>query len=93
MRPSQWVEVEIAIAAATPAPIAQMVSMKWEISNARLLLKRLTTQALDINQCFLFITASLICSPPKRVTERRTVRTSAAVGFEPTPTPEGRCAI
>ena len=89
-RPAQWVEVEITIAAATPAPIAQMVSTKLVMIDTSVNLRRLTTQASDfVLQYFLLMSTSLIRSPPKRKTVRRATRTSAAVGFEPTPTPEG----
>ena len=51
--------------------------------------KRLTLQALDFDfLSFLLMMASLTCSPPKRIAVRRTTLASAAVGFEPTPTPE-----
>jgi len=85
----QWVEVEIAIAAAAPAPTAHIVSKIWAVADASLTLKRLTTQALDFDfPCFSLMIASLICSPVNRKTISRAVRASAAVGFEPTPTPE-----
>jgi hypothetical protein len=81
--------VEIAIAAATLVPIAQTVSKKWVMIDTSFDLQRLTALALDFDfLCFLFMMLSLICSPSKRRTGRRTTRTSAAVGFEPTPIPE-----
>ena len=66
-----------------------MVSKKWVMLDASFDFKRLTVQALDFDfLSFLLMMASLICSPPKRNAVRRTTRASAAVGFEPTPTPE-----
>jgi hypothetical protein len=88
--PVQWVEVEITIAAATLVPIAQRVSTEWVMIDPSLSLQRFATQAVRF-PWLLFIIASLICSPPKRMPARRTTRNSAAVGFEPTPTPEGLC--
>src|ERR1700735_879568 len=88
-RPAQRVEVEIAIAAATLVPIAQVVSKKLEMVNTKLNLQRSTLQALDFDfLCFSLMMASLICPPPNRIAVRRATRTIAAVGFEPTPTPE-----
>jgi len=83
------VEVEIAIAAATLTPSAQIVSKKRAVIDISFDLRRLVAQALDFNFIsFLFIGISFICSPMYRITVRGTLRTSAAVGFEPTPTPE-----
>lgn len=88
-RPAGWAEVEITIAAATPAPTAHMVSKKWVMIDADFDTQRLSTRTSDFDfLVFLFIIASLTCSPRKRKAVSRAVRTSAAVGFEPTPTPE-----
>ena len=88
-RPAGWAEVEITIAAATPAPIAHVVSKKWVMIDADFDAQRLSTRTSDFDfLVFLLIIASLICSPRNRKAVSRTTRTSAAVGFEPTPTPE-----
>ncbi|ETI65017.1 hypothetical protein C100_04290 [Sphingobium sp. C100] len=51
--------------------------------------QRLSTRTSDFDfLVFLLIFASLICVPRKRKAARRATRTSAAVGFEPTPIPE-----
>jgi hypothetical protein len=81
--------VEITIAAATPAPIAHIVSKKWVMIDADFDTQRLSTRTSDFDfLVFLLIIASLICSPRNRKAARRAIRASAAVGFEPTPTPE-----
>jgi hypothetical protein len=92
--PTQRVEVEIAIAAATLAPTAQIVSTKLEMINASLDFGRLVTQVLDLDFLnFLFIVASSVKFPMIRKIMSKATRTSAAVGFEPTPTPEEELAF
>lgn len=82
-------EAEIAIAATALTPSAHMVSKKRATIDISFELRRLDAQALDFDfLSFLFIETSLICSPMKRIAVRGALRTSAAVGFEPTPTPE-----
>ena len=81
--------MEIAIAAATLTPSAQMVSKNRAMIDISFDIRRLVARALDFDFfSFLFIGISFICSPMNRITVRGTLRTSAAVGFEPTPTPE-----
>jgi hypothetical protein len=89
MRPAQWAEVEITIAAATPAPIAHIVSKKWVMIDANFDTQRLSTRTSDFDfLVFLLIIASFIWPPRNRKAASKATRTSAAVGFEPTPTPE-----
>jgi hypothetical protein len=81
--------VEITIAAATLAPIAQTVSKKWTVIDARPDIKRFAPQAWDFEFLdFVFMIAPFSCCSPQRKTVRRAIRTSVAVGFEPTPTSE-----
>ncbi len=81
--------MENAIAAATLAPVAHTVSKKWVTINASFTRVRLDTLATDFDfQCLLLMMTSFICSPKKRKEVKRATRTSAAVGFEPTPAPE-----
>ena len=83
--------MEIAIAAATLAPTAHTVSKMWLVIDARLDVRRLSARALDFEFfSFLFIIASFAFCPPKRKIARRAMTTSAAMGFEPNPTPEAR---
>jgi hypothetical protein len=91
VRPAQWIEVEIAIAAATLAPTAHTVSKMWLLIDARLDISFLSARALDFDFfSFLCINTSFAFCPPKRKIARRAMTTSAAMGFEPNPTPEAR---
>lgn len=82
-------EVENAIAAATLAPAAQIVSKKWAMIDENFTRTRLITQASDFDFfCFLLMVTSLVISPTMRSTVKKTTRASATVGLEPTPTPE-----
>ena len=86
---TQWVEREITIAAATLVPVIQIVSKNLETIVTNTDSWRLATQASDFEllDFLLMLTSSEIRSVP-RTNESRTTRTSVAVGFEPTPTPE-----